>query len=125
MSSPCPRRKRAGLSTPHPPRTRICGNLPRSLRRKPASRSGSTSPRFSTKSTRETAHNLNPGFAQEGDPAGWNKPRHEHVTHHARSTAGPQCPPTHPHANEGEPTHPSPASQIKTKGAHTRHTYVV
>src|SRR6266478_8488744 len=49
MSSPCPQRKRARLSRPHPPRTRNCGSLPRKLRRKQASRSGSTSPRFSTK----------------------------------------------------------------------------
>ena len=51
MSSPCPRSKRARLSTPHPPRTRTCGNLPRSLRRKRVSRSGSASPRSSTRPT--------------------------------------------------------------------------
>jgi hypothetical protein len=44
------------------------------------SRSGSASSRFSTKATKQGALNSHPGFVQEGDPAGWNKPRHEHAT---------------------------------------------
>src|ERR1700730_10290493 len=116
MSSPCPRCKRARLSTLHPPRTRTCGNSPRSLRRKRGSRSGSTSSRFSTKATKQVALNSHPGFAQGGDPAGWNKPRREHVTHHARSTAGARCPPSNRTDKKGDPTGRSLASKTKSKG---------
>src|ERR1700692_1713782 len=116
MSSPCPLRKRAKLSTPHPLKTRTCGNLPRSLRRKWVSRSGSAASRFSTKATKQGALNSHPGFVQEGDPAGWNKPRREHVTHHARSTAGERCPPSNRTDKKGDPTGRSLASKTKSKG---------
>jgi hypothetical protein len=66
MSIPCLRRKRARRSTPHPTRIRNCGRLPRSLRRKRVSRSGSASPRFSTKPARRTALNHVQGSFEEG-----------------------------------------------------------
>src|SRR5712664_2296605 len=107
MSSPCPRRKRTRLSTPRPPRTRNCGSLPRSLRPNPVSRSVSTSRRFFTKATKKAALNSQPGFVQEGDPAGWNKPPPRASDPMLDQTTGRSAmPPKYPHRQEAQSNRP-------------------
>ena len=70
-------------------------SLPRSLRPRRASRSGSTSPKFSAKATKKAALYSHPEFVQEGDPAGWNEPRHEHATPCSiKQRAGARSPPS-------------------------------
>lgn len=58
------------LSTPHRPKARTCGSLPRGSRRKPASRSGSASPRCSTRATKKRALNIQRSFRRVTRPVG-------------------------------------------------------